>query len=374
MDNEHIKHIDINEKIGFAGLGLIGGSIARAIHAASPETFINAYDPDPDSLKEAFEEGIIQKCSKSIGSDFDGCRFIFLCAPVATNIDNIKLLTPYLHGRTILTDVGSVKSPIYNAVCHAGLEDRFIGGHPMTGSEKTGYSNSDDSFLENAYYIMTPGSRVPDDDISLFSDLIRMMGAIPLVMKPDEHDRIVAAISHLPHIISASLVGLVKDSDDSDGRMKRIAAGGFKDITRISSSSPVMWQQICLANKDQIIDLLDRYISRLGTVRDYIKNEDESSLFRLFSEARTYRDSFSNVPSGPIKSTFVITADIEDRPGTIAAIASLLAMHGISIRDIGINHNRELAEGALRIEFYDEKAMTDAVDVLRGHGYSVHTF
>lgn len=362
-----------NEKIGFAGLGLIGGSIARAIHEALPDKQLVAYDPDYDSLQKAFVEGTVQKCSVSIGSDFDGCSFIFLCAPVHTNIENMELLKSHIGPDTILTDVGSVKGPISEKVRLSGLDDVFIGGHPMTGSEKTGYENSDASFLENAYYIITPGSRVSDTKIELLSALIREIGAIPMVMDPGEHDRVVAAVSHLPHIISASLVDLVKDSD-KDGLMKQIAAGGFKDITRISSSSPVMWQQISLANRDKIISLLDQYIERLSNVRSLLADGKGDDLYSLFDDARTYRDTFSNTPSGPIKSTFVITADIADRPGTIAAIASLLAMHDVSIRDIGINHNRELSEGALRIEFYDKKAMDDAVEVLRSHGYTVHTF
>ncbi len=362
-----------HEKIGFAGLGLIGGSVARAIHRSSPEKYIVAYDPDSVSLKSAFEEGTIQKCADSINDDFSGCHYIFLCAPVQTNIENIDLLRPYLSDSTILTDVGSVKGPIYSAVIKAGLEDRFIGGHPMTGSEKTGYENSDAAFLENAYYIMTPGSNVPDAEIDMFHAIVRETGAIPLIMRPDEHDRITAAISHLPHIISASLVNLVRDSDSDDGRMKQIAAGGFKDITRISSSSPTMWQQICLANSDKISDFLSKYIDELEDIRSALNEKNTEKLYRLFDSARTYREGFSNTSSGPIKSAFVITADIADRPGAIAAIASLLAMHGVSIRDIGINHNRELAEGALRIEFYDENAMSTAIHVLCDHGYSIHS-
>ena len=361
------------EKIGFAGLGLIGGSIAKAIRKAAPEKYIIACDPDSESLKNAFEEGTVQKCASGIGSDFEGCHYIFLCAPVQTNIDNMKLLLPYLTDTTILTDVGSVKGPVYKSVLGLNLGKNFIGGHPMTGSEKTGYDNSDASFLENAYYIMTPGQGVSSDETELFRALVMEMGAIPIVMRPDEHDRITAAVSHLPHLISASLVNLVRDSDKCDGRMKQIAAGGFKDITRISSSSPVMWQQICLANSEQIISLLDMYISELENAREALSEKDSDRLYKLFDSARTYRDSFSNTSSGPIKSSFVITSDIADRPGAIAAIASLLAMHSLSIRDIGINHNRELAEGALRIEFYDQETMLKAINVMREHGYTVHT-
>ena len=154
--------------------------------------------------------------------------------------------------------------------------------------------------------------------------------------------------------------------------MKMIAAGGFKDITRIASSSPDMWQQICLTNTENISVLLDKYIKSLTEFKQTLDSENPDMLYQFFDTARAYRESFIDVSSGPIKTEYVITIDIADRPGAIAAIASLLSMHDISIKNIGINHNRDLAEGALRIEFYDETATSNAINVLKEHGYPIH--
>ena len=173
-----------------------------------------------------------------------------------------------------------------------------------------------------------------------------------------------AAISHLPHVIASSLVNLVKDTDSEDGIMKMIAAGGFKDITRIASSSPVMWQQICLTNGENISRLLDVYITALHQAKEAIDCKDTNALYDLFDSARTYRESFANTSSGPIKRVYDITVDIADRPGALACVVSLLAYHNISIKNIGITHNREAAEGAMRIEFYDEASMLKANKVL----------
>ena len=219
----------------------------------------------------------------------------------------------------------------------------------MTGSERFGYANSKASLFENAYYILTPTAGTPEDKVSDYRKLVETIGAIPLVLPYEQHDYVTAAISHLPHVIAASLVNLVKNEDSKDGVMKMIAAGGFKDITRIASSSPAMWQQICLTNTDNVVSLLSQYIDNLCEFREQLKQKDADVLYQFFDTARTYRESFINVSSGPIKTEYVITVDIADKPGAIAAIASLLAMHDVSIKNIGINHNRELAEGALLI-------------------------
>ena len=358
---------------GFIGLGLIGGSIAKAIRSAIPSARLIAYDINAASLQSAKKENVIDEIFLSIDDSFKNCDYIFLCAPVSHNDDNLLILKDHLSSRTVLTDVGSVKTGIHRHIEALGLQDQFIGGHPMTGSERFGYQNSKASLLENAYYILTPSDTVPQDKVSDYLLLVEKMGAIPLVLNYEEHDYVTAAISHLPHVIAASLVNLVKSCDSENGTMKMIAAGGFKDITRIASSSPAMWQQICLTNTENISKLLNLYIQHLTVIAEYIDTKKDDSLYTLFDTARNYRESFVTTASGPIQTEYVLTVDIADKPGAIAALASLLAMHDVSIKNIGINHNRELAEGALRIEFYDKKAISQAIQVMNEHGYKIHT-
>lgn len=358
---------------GFIGLGLIGGSIAKAIRNVIPDSHLIAYDINTSSLQLAQKEHVIDEVCLSIGEAFHGCDYIFLCAPVAHNNNNLLILKEQLSPETILTDVGSVKTGIHEQIASLGLQDQFIGGHPMTGSERFGYQNSKSSLLENAYYILTPSETVPQDKLHDYRSLVESIGAIPLILSYEEHDYVTAAISHLPHVIASSLVNLVKSCDSEDGIMKMIAAGGFKDITRIASSSPTMWQQICMTNTENISKLLKLYIQYLTTISEYIDSQAEDTLYQFFDTARSYRDSFISTSSGPIMTEYVFTVDIADKPGAIAAIASLLAMHDVSIKNIGINHNRELAEGALRIEFYDKTAIEQAMAVMNEHGYKIHT-
>jgi len=358
---------------GFIGLGLIGGSIAKALKAADPSIRIIAYDTNEETLSLALSEKVADITASAIDDKFSTCDFIFLCAPVSRNDENLTAIKKVLSPTCILTDVGSVKTTIHEHVQAAGLSARFIGGHPMAGSERIGYKNSKALLLQNAYYILTPAESSNPEMLAAYEELVKKIGAIPLVLDYKQHDFVTAGISHLPHVIAYSLVNLIKERDSEEGIMKMIAAGGFKDITRIASSSPVMWQQICLTNGENISRLLSEYIEALSAAKDMIDTKDADSLLALFDSARTYRESFANSSSGPIKRVFSMTVDIADRPGALAAIVTLLAEENISIKNIGITHNREAAEGAMHIEFYDEDAVENAKALLIKNGYEIKT-
>lgn len=358
--------------LGFIGLGLIGGSIAKALRAADSDTTVIAYDINEHSLRLAKEEGVADKITASVDASFSVCDYIFLCAPVTGNDDNLTVLKQFLSPSCILTDVGSVKGDIHKHIDMLGLSGQFIGGHPMAGSERFGYVNSKAILLENAYYILTPSDSVPAAKVDAYRDLVRTMGAIPLILDAKQHDYVTAAVSHLPHLTASSLVNLVRDSDSEDGIMKMIAAGGFKDITRIASSSPDMWQQICLTNTENIAALLDEYVKALMLISEKLRNRDSEFLYHFFNGARVYRDSFIEASSGPIKKSYSLTIDIADETGALASIATMLALNNISIKNIGIVHNRELEEGALRIEFYEETATKTAGEILKSRGYVIY--
>lgn len=357
---------------GFIGLGLIGGSIARALKQSVPGVRIVAYDINSASLELALEQQVADVAADAVDDRFSCCDYIFLCAPVQKNDANLAAVKEIMSPGCLLTDVGSVKTAIHEAVHAAGLDHCFIGGHPMAGSERTGFANSKASLLENAYYILTPAGEVPSEKLEAYRKLVAGMGAIPLVLDCRKHDYVTAAISHLPHVIASSLVNLVRDSDSADGIMKLVAAGGFKDITRIASSSAVMWQQICLTNTENISKLLGDYIAALSEIKNTLDARDVNGLYDFFDSARIYRDSFISASSGPIKRSFSIYADIADRAGALAHIVTLLADRNISIKNVGITHNRESEDGVLQLEFYEEASQQAAVMILKEEGYSLH--
>ena len=359
-------------KIGFVGLGLIGGSIAKAIRHYYPDYEIIAFDKNKETLALATQESTIDVACSSIDNNFSNCNYIFLCAPVSYNTAYLKQLKMHINDNCIVTDVGSVKSNIHKEIIALDMEENFIGGHPMAGSEKSGFVNSKAILIENAYYIITPTAKVAKEKVDAYVSFIESLKSIPVVLDYEEHDYITGAISHLPHIIASALVKFVKDNDGKDELMKHLAAGGFKDITRIASSSPTMWQHICLKNRDNIVKILDDYIALLEEAKMDVANASEQNIYNFFENSKNYRNSIPGGSSGPIKRMFAVYCDIIDEAGGIATIATILAANNINLKNIGIVHNREFEEGVLRIEFYDESSSKKAAEVLQKYRYIVY--
>lgn len=365
--------------VGFIGLGLIGGSIARGLKKARPDITVMAYMRSRSRLEAAKEDGVVDVILEGIDENLARCDLIFLCTPVEYNAQYLKALLPFLKEGALITDVGSTKASIHQEIAALGFEDRFVGGHPMAGSEKTGYENSTDHLLENAYYIVTPSRDCrPDlpfgeqpENVRRILAVAQALGAIPMVLDYGEHDRVVAAISHLPHLIASSLVNLVQDSDSPAGTMKTVAAGGFKDITRIASASPEMWEQICMTNTEPIASVLERYIGSLEKILCAVRRRDAQAIYTLFETSRTYRNSITDRAKGSLEPAYEFSVDVADEIGAISTIAVILAAKGISIKNIGINNNREHGEGALKIAFYDEASMAAAWKRLETYKYEL---
>ncbi len=357
--------------IAFIGLGLIGGSIAKGIKREKPGTRIMAYMRSKATLQKARDEGIVDVILDGIGEELKECDMIFLCTPVEYNAEYLEKISPYRKPGAIITDVGSTKTDIHEAVIRLGMESCFVGGHPMAGSEKTGYENSTDLLLENAYYIITPTASSSREQVDRLIQIAECIGSIPLVLDYKEHDFVAAAISHLPHIVASSLVNLVKDSDNEQELMKRLSAGGFKDITRIASSSPVIWEQICMTNHENLSLILKRYIASLNQILEELEAKNHSYIYHLFETSRDYRNTLSEKARGPIVPDYSFTVNMADEVGAISTLSVILAAKGISIKNIGINHNREHGEGTLRISFYNKETMEQAWKQLERYHYDL---
>lgn len=357
--------------IGFIGLGLIGGSIAKTIRRIHPDSFIVGYDTDTASINAALADKVLNEFYDSIDERFSSCDIIFLCAPVSVNIENIRRLREFIPSDVLITDVGSVKAPMQEAVGELDMEQQFIGGHPMVGSEQTGYVSASEYMIENAYYFITPSAMTQFRHTAMFSSFIQGLGALAVTLPPEEHDFITASLSHVPHIIAAELVHLVERGDSRNGMLRQLAAGGFKSMTRIASSSPVMWEQICMNNRANIRTLLSEMITDLKEVIRHLDDEDSAFLNTYFKTAGDYRNSVPEHAVGLFDKVHKIYIDIPDEPGTIANVTVQLALNNISIKNIGIIYNREYEEGSLEIEFYDDEACLKAADVLQKRNYRV---
>lgn len=367
----NVKHEKLT--VAFIGFGLIGGSIAKGFRRADLSMQIYAYARRREVLEAAVNDGVVDEILDGAEDPrLAKCDYIFLCTPVSDAVGYMAQIKRLMKPGCILTDVGSTKTEIHHAAEALHLDGCFIGGHPMAGSEKSGYAYSSDHLVENAYYVLTPARDVPAWQVDRFRSLAESLGAIVLVLDYDKHDHVVSAISHVPHLIAFSLVNLVKDLDDDNHTMKTVAAGGFKDITRIASSSPTMWEQICQTNDKHIGEVLHQYIQSLQNIEACVASHDMAALHTIFSEARDYRDSIPAASLGPIKKDFAFYVDIVDESGAIATIATILSTHQINIKNIGIIHNRDYEDGVLKVEFYDQESAAAASQWLKKFKYTLY--
>lgn len=280
----------MNVRIGIVGLGLIGGSLAKAFKKNLSNTTIIACDKNKETLISARKSGVIDIITNNIDCNFKNCDYIFLCMPIELNIKFLKVLKSIVNSNCVITDVGSTKSNIHNAVIKENLENQFIGGHPMAGSEKSGYEFSNANLFVNSYYVITPTDKTNEIKLHEFENLIISINAKPIIIDDyQKHDYAVAGISHIPHIIAAELVNLVNSTDEDNNLMKILASTGFKDTTRIADCSSEVWEQICMTNVDNIVDLLDIYITQLVTIKENIKNKNNKYIVERFSNSSECR-------------------------------------------------------------------------------------
>ena len=358
-------------KVTIIGLGLIGGSLAKALREKTSINEIIAVDTDPAALELAREQGIINMGLAEPDSTVCSSDIIFICTPVKQAIAYLEMLAPKVGDGTVITDVCSTKGEIMEYA--EGLEEApcFIGGHPMAGTERSGYKSSFAHLFENAYYILTPSAHAPQESVSLLSRVIEGIGAIPLVMSADEHDLAAGGISHVPHVLAAALVNLVRQADEGSGRMRALAAGGFRDITRIASSNPGLWESIVLSNKKHVLFLLKQFEKILEDFAGYLENGYARKIYEFFSEAGRFRDSLPDHGQGLLPAIHRLVVDVEDKPGIIGEIATLLGRNNINIKDINVANSREFEQGCLIITFSDNESVNIAFDLLIQTGYKV---
>ena len=314
---------------------------------------------------------VVDEAATNPGSPFSRCAIVVLCTPVRAMPELIRSMKPHLRADCVLMDVGSTKRDVMEMAAQLGLSGCFVGGHPMAGSEKAGYGASRANLFENAWFVLTPFPQTPEASLNRVTRLVSLVGAMPLRMAADTHDRTTALISHLPHVIATVLVNTVAGAADPSGYLLRLAAGGFKDLTRIASASPALWTGISLSNREMLLEAMQAVSARLTEFLDALESGDEARVQTLFEQGRHWRDSLSDVKTSRVPGYAEITVDVADKPGIIAQIAVMLAQAEINIKNIGINNVREEDEGALLIRFETEAEGVQALTLLTEAGYGV---
>lgn len=354
------------QDIGMIGLGLIGGSLAKALRRSYGDITIRAMDPDREALSTAHRDGIIDIICEDLEAVIVGIDLLFLCTPVdrveGILVDIGKTLEP----GTIVTDVGSIKGGVMESAERLLSRDvYFIGGHPMAGSENSGYGHSATHLFENAFYVLTPMEDMPIGPVQSMVEIISSIGAFPLIMDSRTHDRVVGAVSHLPHVVAAALVNAVANVDDSSRFKEKLAAGGFRDITRVASSNPDMWTSISLANREELLELTLGMMDQLERFSALLEDREGEEINAFYGGAKKYRDELPILQSGSLLSYYDIYVDIVDEPGVLGRVATILGEYNINIRNTRIIHSREHEPGCLVVTLTSVKEADRAVRELK---------
>lgn len=281
------------EKLAIIGTGLIGGSLARALRRADAVDEIVGFGRSLNNMKLAVESGVVDRAEVSLANAVAGADMVVLATPVAAMQETIAALGPLITEDMVITDVGSVKGPLIAAAYEAfgDLFGRFVPGHPIAGKECSGVRHADAELFENNRVILCPEGDTDDDAVEKVTAMWDLVGADVVFMSAQRHDRILAASSHLPHVLSYALVdNLVRR--DEHREIFHFSAGGFRDFTRIAGSDPEMWRDICLANRKEILACLESYRDDLGLLMDAIEAGDGEQLLETFERARHAREVF----------------------------------------------------------------------------------
>ena len=352
--------------IYIAGLGLIGASMALGIKRDHPDYEILGYNRSQASRDIALERGMIDRATDDFASFAPLADVIILTLPIKQTIAFIKELANLdLKDGVIISDAGSTKSAIVGTAekCFADKSVRFVGAHPMAGSHKTGAASADVNLFENAYYIFTPSSLTTSDTLEEMRDLLSGLHARFIEIDAEEHDRVTSQISHFPHILASGLMEQTASYAEEHEMVRRFAAGGFRDMTRIAESEPGMWTSILLSNRDTIIEHIEDFKGRLDEIEQAISKGDETQIWNFFNQAREQRQAMEIHKRGGVDSSFDLYVDVPDEEDVILRILELL--RGTSLVNIHINEeNREDVHGILQISFKNAQDLKRAEQVI----------
>lgn len=354
-------------KIVVSGLGVMGASMALALKQCLSNILVYGYDL-PEIMDVAIQKNIIDKKIAVWPDECADADLIVLATPLHIIKEHLRQLADKVSAETVVTDMGSTKSELEKLVRGMLFSGIYVGGHPMTGTEKTGLNASNPLLYENAVYVLTgvPSLENPILEKKLLP-VLRALKARILIMDSETHDQIMAAISHVPQLLAVALVNLVGGRNEQGFPYFELAAGGFRDLTRIASGSINIWQDIVSSNQANIENVLNELISLIRSERDNLNNLDET-----FNRANLYRHKIPSVNKGFLSPLTEVFVYVNDELGVISKISNALYEKNIDIRDIELLKVREKEGGVFRLSFSNTHEAEDAVKIMKSINYDAY--
>jgi prephenate dehydrogenase len=332
-------------RVAVVGTGLIGGSIGLALVARGFDVI--GFDRDQARLARAKQLGAVGEVAASIDDAVAGADLVVVAVPVGAIADVVVAALDA--GAAVVTDVGSVKAPVVDDVERSRPDEsaRFVGGHPMAGSEQEGVDGADAMLFVGSTWALTPSANTDERAYTHVLRVIRDdLGADVVTLSPDHHDELVAFVSHVPQLAASTLMDVASATDDDHPTMLRLAAGGFRDMTRIAAGHPGIWPDILATNRDAVLNALDQYVAALLRAREIVASGSRDELLVLLERARAAR---RNLPVGLSMSDQLVElrVPVPDRPGVLAEVTTLAGRLGVNVADVEIAHSLEGGRGVL---------------------------
>jgi prephenate dehydrogenase len=360
--------VEIKPQIAIIGLGLMGGSLGSAFVRRGMA--VSGWDADPAVVAEAYRIGAINRQPDNLAAALVGSDYVFVATPVSTIAAVIRDCLPLTAPGTVFSDLGSIKGQVVGEVkAFLPSDYYFVPGHPMTGSERCGIGAVDPFLFENAAYIVIQTDWTPETVTGRIAALVRTTGAEIINLTTLEHDRIVGMVSHLPHLVATVLAQTAGLAEAIHPGTLALAAGGFRDTTRIATGAPELWEGIIRGNREQIFAALTAFETQLHRVRQMVAADDRENLLEFLTAAREVRLQIPAKHKGLLSLLYEMVVTIEDRPGAIEVILRYLSQAKLNIKDIEILRVREGEGGTLRLAFENDGAVDQAVTILTDRGF-----
>ncbi len=354
--------------VALVGVGLMGGSLGLALRERAGVEVVRGVDPDPVAIDTALTMGAITEAAVTVEEAVDGASAAFIAAPVAALPEAARAVLAAAGDDCLVSDLGSVKAEVLGSL-GAVERARFIGGHPVAGGERTGVAFARAELFEGATWFLTPPAEARPDLFERLHALVVALGARPVAIDVDVHDRLMALVSHLPHLIAAALLNQAATTSPGGREALRSAGPSFGDLTRVAGANPPLWTDILLANRGAVLEAIEGHAGQMAEMADALRAGDRDAVRVAVERAAAARERLRADEPGPARARWRLLVAIPNRPGVISEIATALGHAHINIEDLQLAPGPPDGDGELSLVVEGEGAARRAADLVAGRGY-----